>query len=132
MSKNKVFWTVLISVVAVVAVLAGGYALYRVGYARGITGDADVFLSGRFAGRLPGELGDLDRGEMGEHFMPWIHRGGMMSFSGRGYTMPFHRCGGFIGLLLGGGVLALAVYGGISLVRKNRAPAEEPKVKSKK
>jgi len=131
MSKSKVFWIVLISVVAVVAVLAGGYALYRVGYARGTTGDAGAFLSGRFAGRLPGELGDLDRAEMFDHFKPGIHRGGMMNFRGRGYT-PFHRCGGFIGLLLGGGVLALAVYGGISLVRRNSASAEEPKAKSKK
>jgi len=124
MSKSKVFWIVLISVVAVVAVLAGGYALYRVGYARGTTGDAGTFLSGRL-------IGDLDRAEMFDHFKPGIHRGGMMNFRGRGYT-PFHRCGGFIGLLLGGGVLALAVYGGISLVRRNSASAEEPKAKSKK
>jgi hypothetical protein len=125
MSKSKVFWIVLISVVAVVAVLAGGYALYRVGYARGTTGDAGAFLSGRL-------LGDLDRADRFDHFMPGIHRGGMMSYGGRGYFMPGYWCAGFIGLLLGGGVLALAVYGGISLVRRNSASAEEPKAKSKK
>ena len=37
-----------------------------------------------------------------------------------------------IGLVLGGGILALAVYGVISLVRKNRATDEVVEVKSKK
>jgi hypothetical protein len=127
MSKSKVFWIVLISVVAVVAVFAGGYALYRVGYARGTTGDAGAFMSGRFDGHMFGDLDDVD-----EHFMPWVRRGGMMSHSGRGYFMPGYWGAGFFGLLLGGGLLALAIYGGISLVRRNSASAEEPKTKSKK
>jgi hypothetical protein len=128
MSRSRIFWIVLITVVIVAALAGSAYAIYRYGYARGMTVDARGFLGEH----LPGELGEGEWFEFGEHIMPWGRHRGMMGFSrGYGYS-PFFWGGGLIGLVLGGGILALAVYGVISLVRKNRTTNEEVEVKSKK
>ncbi len=128
MSKNRIFWIVLISVVVVAALAVGGYALYRWGYARGLAADARAIIRGD----LPEELGELERFELGEPIIPWGRRMVFMPHSVRlGYT-PFFWGAGLVGLILGGGVLALAVYGVISLVRRGRATGEELEAKAKK
>ena len=118
MSKNKTFWIVLISIVAVLALAAGGYALYRWGFARGTSIDMAELMRERFSGE-PGDWG------FGEYMMPWGHHSSMRGIGFRGYSMPhFWWGGGLIGLLLGGGVLALAVYGLIALLRRDGTSSE--------
>jgi hypothetical protein len=113
MSNRKVFWIVLISIVAVLAVAAGGYALYRWGYARGATSEVAELIQDRYSG----DVDDFHMHEFGDTSMRGI--------GFRGYSMPHLGWGGgFFGLLLGGGVLALAVYGVISLVRKSKSSDE--------
>jgi hypothetical protein len=121
MSNRKTFWIVLISIVGVLAILAGGYALYRWGYARGASSEMVEFMSDRFSGEHDG----FHMHEFGEQMMPWGRQTGMHGIGFRGVSMPhLWRGGGFIGLLLGGGVLALAVYGVISLVRTSKSSDE--------
>jgi hypothetical protein len=128
MSKSRIFWIVLITVVIIAALAGGGYALYRYGYARGMAAEVGEFLRGR----LSGELGEGEWIELGEHSMPWGRHMGFMPRSRWFGHMPGFWGGGLIGLVLGGGILALAVYGAISLVRRNRATAEELESKTKK
>lgn len=121
MSNRKTFWIVLISIVAVLVIAAGGYALYRWGYARGVAIELPEFMDRPFmVQRAGGE--DL---EFGEPIMPWGRHTGMHGIGLRGYAMPhFWWGGGFFALLIGGGVLALAVYGLIVLLRRDGTSTE--------
>ncbi len=117
MSKSKTFWIVLVSVIGVLAILAGGYGLYRLGYARGAGSEMVELMQDRFS-----DDEDFHMHEFGEHMMPLGRHTGMRGIGFHGYSMPHLGWGGgFFGLLLGGGIVALAVYGVISLVRKNKS-----------
>ena len=107
MKKNRTLWIVIITIVAVALLAAGGYALFRLGYARGLTSSV-----GELAENWPHR-------ELGDRFGSWMHHTRLPRFaSGHGYW-GFPLVGGLFGLLLGGGVLALAVYGFVRLVRRN-------------
>ena len=120
MSKRKTLWIVLISIVAVLVLAAGGYALYRYGYARGASAEMTEVMREHCSG----ELEVFHMHEFDEHMMPLGRHTGMRGIGLRGTYMPHFWFGGIISLLLGGGVLALAVYGAISLVRRNKASEE--------
>ena len=123
MSKTtKTILTVLLTLVAVAVLVGGGYALYRWGYARGMAADCGGLLWEGWGERLSG---DWDRPELGEHIMPWAPHSRMLPYSSRLSFNPFWWVGGLFGLLLGGGVLALAVYGVIQLVRSNQKTAQK-------
>jgi hypothetical protein len=100
MSRRKVFLYVIVSLIAVAALVAGGYALYRLGYVHGMEGTRSLTLDKRW-------MPDFDR-----RFVPDIwHWRGRVSF-------PFF--GLFPGLVSGlvfVVVLALAIYGGIKLLQ---------------
>jgi hypothetical protein len=84
MSNRKVFWIVLISIVAVLAVAAGGYALYRWGYARGATSEVAELIQDRYSG----DVDDFHMHEFGEQMMPWGRHTSMRGIGFRGYSMP--------------------------------------------
>jgi hypothetical protein len=74
--------------------------------------------------RFSGEIVEMPMHEFGERAMPLGRHTGMWGIGFRGIFMPHFWGGGIIGLLLGGGVLAFAVYGVISLIRKNKTSDE--------
>lgn len=122
MSNRKTFWIVLISIVAVLVLAAGGYALYRWGFARGVAVEMPELIRSPMLLQRGGE----EVFEFGEYMMPWGHHSGMRVTGMYGYSMPHYMWwgGGFFALLLGGGVLALAVYGLIALLRRDGTSAE--------
>ena len=132
MSKRNIFWIVLATVVVILALAAGGYALYRYGYMRGMAAETGTGCMTFFADHMRGMIGERTRLDVGEGMMPLRQYGGFMTTSSRFSHMPFSWGRGLIGLLLGGGVLALAVYGVISLVRRNHTSVEEVETKKKK
>jgi hypothetical protein len=123
MSKRKVFWVVLITIVAVFALAAGGYALYRWGYARGVAADMGEIVCSHFSDELPA----FDRHMLGGRMAYWGQMDGVGFLSRT--TMPFHWVGGLFGVLLGTGVLALAGYGVVSLIRGGNSSSEDAKAK---
>jgi hypothetical protein len=107
MKKNRTLLIVIVTIVAVALLAAGGYALFRLGYARGLATSV-------------GELAESwPRHSFGERFSPWTHHGRLPRFGGGHNLWGFTLVRGLVGFLLGGGVLALAVYGFVSLVRRN-------------
>ncbi|MGD2253263.1 MAG: hypothetical protein PVF70_10165 [Anaerolineales bacterium] len=109
MKKNRTLLIVIVTIVAVALLAAGGYALFRLGYARG----------------LATSVGELSEGwrhhEWGNRTSSWMEHGRHprigVGFEHSYWGFPLVR--GLLGFLLGGGVLALAVYGFVSLVRRN-------------
>jgi hypothetical protein len=109
MKKNRTLLIVILTIVAVALLAAGGYALFRLGYARG----------------LATSVGELSEGwrhhEWGNRLSSWMEHSRLPRFAfGHGHW-GFPLAGRLFGLLLGGGILALAVYGVISLVRRTRS-----------
>jgi hypothetical protein len=126
MSNRRIVATVLITLVLLAILAAGGYALYRVGYERGLTQSAVGLMMQGFDGRF----GDT-RG------LPFHNFGDSDGMRGRmpmfGYAHPgfreFTPFGGFAGLLLIIGVAALvfiAVNGWLG--RSKSKAVEEPAV----
>ncbi|MGD8813598.1 MAG: hypothetical protein PVI78_03895 [Anaerolineales bacterium] len=137
--KTTIFLTVLITVVAIAVLAGGGYALYRLGYARGQAAESGGLMWNRLMERFPGamnlpelreRLGDrfpgaLEAHEMGEHIMAWPQQNNLSHFPSQFGFSPFSILIGGFHLLIGAGVLALAVYGAIHLVRSGKTTAEK-------
>src|SRR5512136_1206758 len=116
MSGWKVFLTVVGVLVVVGLVVGGGFALYRLGYARGMASAAG--LAG--IGQLPREFGWGAPGFNGDR-LPFYGHGGMMIYGGH---MPFGMFGfggWIVGLLFLAGVFTLIVLGIRALARKPQA-----------
>jgi uncharacterized membrane protein YraQ (UPF0718 family) len=99
MSRRKIFLYVIVSLIAVAALVAGGYAIYRLGVAHGAEGTSPLTFDRRF-------VPDFDRRSVPDLW----HWRSHVSF-------PFF--GLFPGLVLGLvflAVIALAVYGGVKLL----------------
>jgi hypothetical protein len=99
MSRKKVFLYGFVSLIAVAVLVAGGFALYRLGVAHGVEGIGPLTFDRRF-------MPDFDRRPMPD-LRHW-----------RGHvSLPFVFV---IPRLLSGlvfiGILALAIYGGIKLL----------------
>jgi hypothetical protein len=134
MRKTRIWLIVLLTIVAVAALAAGGYGIYRLGYAHAAAG-ATGAEAGKWMGAWPGHRSlpnlpqDFPR-ESGEGFAPFFRRGALPMWGMHQRFGAFPILGGLFGLLLGGGILALAVYGIISLVRQSRSAKvveEKPK-----
>jgi hypothetical protein len=140
--KTTIFLTVVITIAAIAVLAGGGYALYRWGYARGLAAGSGEMLWDRLGERLPAFLnspeqrerlgeripGALERYETSENIMPWNHQTNLSRFPGRFSFSPFSMLIGGVHLLVGAGVLALAVYGAIHLVRSGKAnDSKDPK-----
>jgi hypothetical protein len=123
MNNRRIVVTVLITIVLLAILTAGGFAFYRLGYVRGMSQSAGGFMMQGFDGRF----GD-DRG------MPFHDFAGpgrlrermpMTGFAHPGFSAhtPF---GGFSGLLLLIGVIALVVIAvnGLSRNRKQNVSME--------
>jgi hypothetical protein len=99
MSRRKIFLYVIVSLVAVAVLVGGGYAIYRLGVARGAEGTSSLTFDRR-------SVPDFDRRTVPDIW----HWRGHVSF-------PFF--GLFPGLISGlvfVAVIALAIYGGIKLL----------------
>ena len=55
MSKRNIFWIVLITVVVIVAIASGGYAIYRYGYMRGRAAESGTGIMSFFGDHMRGE-----------------------------------------------------------------------------
>jgi hypothetical protein len=107
MSGKKIFLYVLVSLIAVAVLVAGGYALYRLGYAHGTGG---MVLDRRW-------MPDFNRRVVPEL---WHTRSNI--------GFPFGFIPGILSGLVFVAVIALAVYGGIKLFfpgSRNRKQASE-------
>lgn len=122
MSRNKIILTVIVTVIVVGALAAGGYALYRLGYAHGQSGTT----AGVFGENFGRNFGDRFMPEFRDRFSPEFHRDAMPMFS---YRQPL---GGFSffriipGFLLVTGVVALAAFGLFTLIRKRDPSTSQP------
>jgi hypothetical protein len=121
MSRRKVFLYVIVSLIVVAVLVAGGYAIYRLGYNHGAEGTCSLTLERRW-------MPDFDRRSTPDL---WHWRGHV--------SLPFafiipRLISGLIFLAF----LALAVYGGIKLLRpdsrtgrqilESQSPQPEPPV----
>jgi hypothetical protein len=134
MRKTRIWLIVLVTIVGVAALAAGGYGIYRLGYAHAAA-EATGVEGGKWVGAWPGHRSlpnlpeDFPR-QSGEGFAPFSRRGALPMWGMHQRFGAFPILGGLFGLLFGGGILALAVYGVISLVRRNRSSKsveEKPK-----
>jgi hypothetical protein len=99
MSRRKIFLYVIVSLIAVAVLVAGGYAIYRLGVAHGAEGTSSLTFDRRF-------VPDFDRKSVPDLW----HWRGHVSF-------PFFSL--FPGLISGlafVAVIALAIYGGVKLL----------------
>ena len=99
MSRKRIFLYVIVSLIAVAVLVAGGYGLYRLGYVHGTEGTRALTLDKRW-------MSDFDRGIIPEVWHWRDHA-----------SFPFVF---IIPRLLSGlfyvAVIALAIYGGIKLL----------------
>ena len=131
--KMTIFLTVMITLVAIAVLAGGGYALYRWGYMRGLAAESGGLmgvhiieqpnsalvqpeLRERLANQLPGIVEQRGTGRI---IMPW-NQTNLSHVSNRFSFAPLAILVGGFHLLIGAGVLALAVYGAIQLVRSGR------------
>jgi hypothetical protein len=117
MSGRRVFLTVVVALVVIGLLIAGGVALYRLGYARGI---AAVVTSAR-NGQLPRFPERGMPGFDGGRMQVWPY-GGMMLYEGHRSLGVFGFVGPIVGLLLLAGLVTLVVLGIRALTHKH--PAE--------
>ena len=108
MERSKTITTVLITVLVIAILAAGGFALYRLGYTRGLSASVGDSFGGWFS-----------RG-FGGRSMPDLPRGGFHMFGTRQAYSAFPFIGGIFGLVLFGGIVALAIFGIVSLIRRNQ------------
>ena len=100
MSSRKIFIYGLVSLIVVAALVAGGYALYRLGVAHGAEGAGLLTFDRRF-------MPDFDRRLAPDNWHWWGHVGLPFAF-----VIPRLISGLFFV-----GIIALAIYGGIKLLR---------------
>lgn len=124
MSKTNIFTTILVMVIAIAVLAAGGFALYRYGYAQGLSVSVGEIVGDRF-GR---DFGDRFTPGFGGHFTPELRRGGLPMFGIRQPFSAFPLFWSIFGLLLLVGVVALVVIGINSLIRRN--PSSTPQADS--
>jgi hypothetical protein len=118
MSGRKVFLTVVVVLVVVGLLIGGGAALYRLGYARGIS--AAVSADGD---QLPRLFGRGMPGFDGGRVQVWPN-GGMMVYSRHMPLGMFGFVGPLFGLLLLAGVVTLIVLGIRALTRSHPAAVQ--------
>jgi hypothetical protein len=100
MSRRKVFLYIFVSLVAIVVLVAGGYALYRLGYTHGAEGASHLPFDRRF-------MPDFDR-RSAPDFWHWRSN----------VRFPFVGIiPGLFSSLVFVAIIALAIYGGIKLLR---------------
>ena len=99
MSRRKIFLYVIVSLIAVAALVAGGYAIYRLGVAHGAEGTSSLTFNRRF-------VPDFDRRTVPDIW----HWRSHVSFPFFG-LIP-----GLVSGLVFVAIIALAIYGGIKLL----------------
>ncbi|MEJ2010717.1 MAG: hypothetical protein P8X64_00655 [Anaerolineales bacterium] len=116
MRKSSIWITVLVTVVVLALLAAGGYALFRLGYARGVANAAGGLMLRGPEGRFRGE----GIQPFAHNMMPGWNHPGVYSYGM--HAQPF---GWFFGLLLVVGVVALVVIAVNSLSQRDRIATEE-------
>lgn len=117
MTSRKIFLYVFGFLIAVAVLVAVGFAIYRLGFAHGTQGSTPLTFERRF-------VPDFDRRSLPETW-GWKGHGGTPMIR----RLPQGFSWGFPGLLFGFGslvIVALAIYGGISLLRPNRRDEGRP------
>ena len=124
MSGRRIFTIAVIAVLALAILAAGGNALFRLGYANGMSAAAGLPQAGR--------LNCIQGGP----FMPGLGWDGMHEF-GRGGGLPFRSHMPFMGFGAGGWVFGLLMFAGVvALVviavngLRSKRPAELPPMPS--
>lgn len=100
MSGRRVFTIVVVALLVIAVLAVGGCALYRLGFARGVSAVAGVPEAGRFYQQF------------GAPFMPGFDGGGMHEF-GRSGGQLFRSHMPFMGFGLGGWLFGLVVLVGV-------------------
>jgi hypothetical protein len=98
MSGRKIFLYILVSLIAVAVLVAGGYAIYRLGYSHGAAGIRELTLDRRW-------MPDFNRRAVPDFWHDRIFVG-----------FPFGIIPGVFSGLVFVAMIALAVYGGIKLL----------------
>lgn len=116
MRKSSIWITVLVTVVVLALLAAGGYALFRLGYVRGVASAAGgLMLRGPES-----RFGVEGMHPFAHNMMPEWNHPGIYSYGMR--AQPF---GWFLGLLFIVGVVALVVIAVNGLSQRNRSVVEE-------
>jgi len=123
MQKRNVWLTALVAVLVVALLAAGGFALFRLGFVRGLAASAGgAMFGGRFAGeRIQPFAGHMMSG--------WNHPGlDVYGMHARSYG-HFPAFGWLLGLLVLAGAVALVVIAinGLTRNNTNAAAIEAPK-----
>lgn len=123
MKRGNIWITVAVTVVIVALLAAGGYALFRLGYARGVADAAGGLMMRGLEGRFGSQGMHPFANEMGPGWNhPDLYMYGMHSRSiGR-----FPAFGWLPGLLLLVGVIALVVIAVNGLTRRSERVNEAP------
>jgi hypothetical protein len=115
MRKSSIWITILVTVVVVALLAAGGYALFRLGYVRGVADAAGGVMMRSFDGRIQPYNRGIAPG--------WNHPGlDIYGMHSRMYG-GFSAFGWLPGLLLLVGVVALVVIAVNGLSHRNSHPA---------
>ncbi len=136
--KMTIFLTVMITLVAIAVLAGGGYALYRWGYMRGLAAETGGLMGVHIIEQPTGTLvqpelrerlgnqlpGIVEQRETGRIIMPW-NQNNLSRIADRFSFSPLAILVGGFHLLIGAGVLALAVYGAIQLVRSRKTTADK-------
>ena len=129
MSTRRILWIVLGTIVVIGLLSAGGYALYRAGYVRGVRVSAAQMMPGdfrqgfmdhfmdRFEDRFPGEFGDRFGDRFGGKLQLDRARGRFTQHDPYPYYLPFPTFWVIPGFLLLVGVVALVVIAVNSFAR---------------
>jgi len=118
MSGQRVFITVVITLLVIALLVAAGAMLYRMGFARGLAMAGTLPATGPFMHPYGYGMPGFD----GSCPQAWRHPGGMPFVGGHMSFTPFAFGGWLVGLLVLAGFVALVVAGINALTRK--PPAE--------
>jgi heme exporter protein D len=124
MRTSRIWITVIVTVVVLALLAAGGYALFRLGYARGVANAAGGLMLRGPEGRFGGE----GLRPFAHEMMPGWNHPGLNVYGMHTRTVGYHPAfGWFLGLLLVAGVVALVVIAINGLSQRTRIVAEESK-----
>jgi hypothetical protein len=115
---KKTVGTIVVTVLVIAVLFAGGYAIYRAGFIQGMAADPGGYLGMRF----PRDLGDRFQGDLNNHF-PDYHRRSMPMFGA--YPGSWSIFAGWPGILLLAGVVALVVIAVNWIMNRDRATIQQ-------
>jgi hypothetical protein len=137
MGRKNTIITILITVIVIAVLIAAGFAIYRLGYVRGLAASVGEPMGGRFFwffdGDIPDEFGHRFPENFEDRFpegfrgrMPFYFRQGGLPYD-RGFqpTTVFPWARGTTGVVLFVGVVALVVIAVSSVIRLSRSPSQD-------